>query len=332
MAASESENWEQALNDACFPISLADVYVGVPARRTRRYRAVVPLGTSFDDDPFAIVTDKYRLIRNEDVVDLGHEAFDRLFGPHNRSKMTVFNVVLATHRGSFFADFTSPELDCIIKIPSYTTSVDQYGTDPSRHRFFLRVVNSYNRTQAVRIEAGICRWICRNGMIFGKQSIQFKDPHHKTIHQLTDQIAQEAELLPTFDLTSRIGTIYGIPLAKEVSVLECVWQTLRLAIPPVDPKSRNAKQWQGRCATLISLCHDYHEEHGKTAFSVLQAASQWAREQTQISPIQRHSYERRCGEMLERLIVDERWPNPDQNAADQVRRIRDWSNVAIRSN
>ena len=95
MTASE-ETWQEALHDACFPVTLADVYVGNPSRLAKRYRAVVPVDGELDVDPFAIVTDRYRLIRNEDVLDLGHEAFERLFGPQHLARMTVFNVLWRT--------------------------------------------------------------------------------------------------------------------------------------------------------------------------------------------------------------------------------------------
>ena len=331
MTTSENQSWEETLHAACFPVALTDVYVGNLSRPAKRYRAVMPVDAGLEDEPFAIVTDHYRLIRNEDVIDLGHEAFERLFGPRRRTPITVFNVLLAKGRGSFLADFTSPELDCTIPIPGHSDPASEPAEDPSRHTFFLRVVNSYNRTQAVRIEAGICRWICRNGMIFGKQSIQFRDPHHKTKHQLMDQIARDAQRLATNELSEQIGNIYGIRLMSDMSVLEGAWQILRLAIPPVDPKSRTARLWRDRCAALSAVAQKYEKLHEQTAFSVLQAASQWARDEAQTSPIQRHSYERRCGEMLTQLAANAHWPDRAQQAQDQVNRIRGWSNVVLKS-
>lgn len=324
MTVVDQEDWEQALLDACFPVTLTDVYVGGPARRAHRYRAIVPVDSESNEDPFAIVTDRYRLIRNEDVIDLGHEAFERLFGLHTRARMSVFNVVMANGRGSFFADFTTPELDCSIPLPGLNAPGGTHA-EPSRHTFFLRTVNSYNRTQAVRLEAGICRSICRNGIIFGKQSIRFRHPHDKTKQQLMDQIAEYAEQLRTDELTGQIGDVYAVSLAPDMTVLEGVWQTLRLAIPPVDPESRTARLWKGRCADLRAVSKEYEHQYGKTAFSVLQAASQWAQHQARTSPIQRHSYERRCGEMLESLTTDPRWPDPEQSAQEQIDRIVGWS-------
>lgn len=326
MTIVDNENWEQALQDACFPVTLTDVYVGDPASRAHRYRAVVPVDSESNEDPFAIVTDRYRLIRNEDVIDLGHEAFERVFGPHYCSRMSVFNVVMAKGRGSFFADFTTPELDCNIPLPGLN-ALGETNAEPSRHTFFLRTVNSYNRTQAVGLEAGICRWICKNGIIFGKQSIRFRHPHDKTKQQLMDQIAQFAERLRPDELTGQIGDVYAVSLAQHMTVLEGVWQTLRLAIPPVDPESRTARLWRDRCADLMALSTEYEHQFGNTAFSVLQAASQWGQHHARTSPIQRHSYERRCGEMLESLTTDRGWPNREQNAQEQINRILGWSAI-----
>ena len=324
---NNDRNWEDALHDACFPVKLTDVYIGYPSRRAKRYRAVVPVHKGAVGDPFAIVTNRYRLIRNEDVVDLGLEAFERMFGSISRTRMNVFNVVMAKGRGSFFADFTAPDLDCSIPIPGSDGDTSQSGEDLTRHTFFLRTVNSYNRTQPVRLEAGMCRWICRNGIIFGKQSIKFHDPHYKTKHQLMDEIAKCAEPLKIDALPGRITNAYSISLPQSTTVLEGAWQTLRLAIPPVDPNSRTARLWKDRCAALIAVSEDYANYYGKTAFSALQAASQWARDKAETSPIQRHGYERRCGEMLESLMADERWPSQDRNAQEQIDRILDWSIV-----
>ena len=209
-------------------------------------------------------------------------------------------------------------------LDSASRSVEREG-DHGRHTFFLRTVNSYNKTQAVRLEAGICRWICRNGLIFGKQSIQFRDPHHRTKQQLMDQVAERAERLATDTMQEEIANAYGIRLASDMTVVEGVWQTLRLAIPPVDAKSRTARLWAARCRALLTMSQEYEQEFGRTGFSVLQTASQWGRNEARTSPIQRHSYERRCGEMLELLAANRRWPERQEDGQEQVQRIRDWT-------
>ena len=54
-------------------------------------------------------------------------------------------------------------------------------------------------------------------------------------------------------------------------------------------------------------------------------------DQARTSPIQRHSYERRCGEMLETLTADRGWPNREETAQEQIDRVRDWSRIQLPS-
>ncbi len=318
MSIAEDRNWEQALREACFPVTLKKVFVDDPGYLAKRYRAVTRANAKPNEQPFAIVTDKYKLISNQDAVDLGHEAFEYLFGSSLRKEIYVFNVVLAKHRGSFFADFTTPELKFDVDV-----DVPKNGLDKHKHIFFLRVVNSYNRTQAVRMEVGICRCICRNGIIFGRQSIQIRTPHHKDKYQLMDEIALQARPVETKLLRERISCAFS--LGNDMSVLEGVWQVLGLAIPEPNSKSRVARNWIDRCKKLVSFSEKYESQYGQNAFSALQAASEWAQDSAETSPTQRNSYERKCGRMLEILMAEGTWPKRDSAADEQVKRIRSWA-------
>jgi hypothetical protein len=54
---------------------------------------------------------------------------------------------------------------------------------------FLRPSNSYNRTQLLRFE-GFCRWICLNGIIFGRKSIEFSYAHTRRGMDRVDRFVQ----------------------------------------------------------------------------------------------------------------------------------------------
>ena len=252
---------------------------------------------------------------------------EHIFGSHFSAKMNVFNVVVANSRGSFFADFTVPSDSFTIPIPVFSDSASADISNQSRHTYFLRVKNSYNKTMPIKIEIGICRWICRNGIIFDKHSIVFKDSHSKPKHELVDQIAIQAERLNVRALPSIMADAYRVPLCNGVSILEGVCQTLQLTIPEVNALSRTARLWKDRCKALIRICHQYQEIFGLTTYSVLQAASEWAQHRIATSPIQRDSYERRCGQMIETISQFGRWPNRNQNTGQQVGRVVGWSEI-----
>lgn len=326
MVIRDSQKWRQKLAEAYFPIDLSPVYVGDSDRPADGYRAIVDVNGTRRTEPFAIVTDRYRLIRNQDAMDLGYEAFEHVFGPNVAAKMEVFNVVLSATGGNFLADLTASPLHWGLD-PS-VVRLHERSEDELRHTFFLRVTNSYNRTQAFKIEVGICRWICRNGMIFGERSIRLKDPHSMDKQELLDVIASKAESLSTKALQDEIGAAYGLTLPEDMTFVEGVWQTLELNVPPVNPNARNARQWEQRCAALVQLAGEYEGNYGRTVFSVLQAASQWTRDRTQEAPVRRGSYERRCGSMLEEVRRSEKWPERKLDGVEQLARIANWADIA----
>ena len=240
----ETNEWERRLREACFPVTLADVLTGNPRKLSRRFKAIVRQDDNGGAEPFAIVTNRYQLIRNDDALELGLEAFEHVFGPKARESMTVFNVITGREGGDlprrlYGSDSLNARIPAPSGAPIFLTGSD--AQEGELHKFFLRVTNSYNKTQAVRIETGICRWICRNGMIFGTQSIRFRDPHHRSKIQLMDDIAQTAKRLATERLPAEIGATYGRSLDPGMSVLEGIWQTLRLAVPGAEPACSQRK-------------------------------------------------------------------------------------------
>ena len=325
--SNEADRWEKELREAYFPVALADVRVGKGPEPSKKFRAVIRTNESEETEPFAIVTDRYRLIRHEDAMDLGFEAFAQIFGPEAMNQLEVYNVISSKSGGGFLADLTAPNLRFDVRAPlPGDGSTNGQGSNDA-HLVFLRVTNSYNKTQAVRVETGICRWICRNGIIFGEQAIRFKDPHHKRKESLMDDIAESARPLAIEHLPSELASAYGCQLPDDMGVLEGIWQTLRLAIPRPNRRAPNATQWVERCRLLSQVASRYESGHGRTAFGALQGASEWARESANKLPMQRHSYERRCGEMLENITRQKAWPPRKSEWRDQSGRMSAWTHL-----
>ena len=67
--------WERKLHDALFPVELQDVYVGPHVSKAGRWKAVVRKELRSPVEPFAIVTNQYRLIRDDEAMELGHISF-----------------------------------------------------------------------------------------------------------------------------------------------------------------------------------------------------------------------------------------------------------------
>lgn len=276
-------------------------------------------------EPFAIVTNQYRLIRNDDAMELGYEAFGRVFGAEPAKQMTVFNVMNTRTGGSFLADLTAPALE--MKLSPPTARSGGNGSDEEQHQLFLRVVNSYNKTQALRIEIGVCRWICRNGMIFGKRGIRFRDAHAKKATTLMDEISRQAIPMASAEESVAIQQAYQQALPRGMDVLQGAWQALNLKVPEARDRSATANDWKARCEALVKLSQDYETKYGRTVFSALQSATQWVRDTTMEAPLQRSMYERRCGERLEVVQERKEWGDCDNDVAEQTMRIREWARL-----
>jgi len=113
---------------------------------------------------FSVVSRDYRLISNEEAIELGKKCFELVFSGFASQGMTLFNITTPKTRSFCHIDY-------IHQTAGFTP------WDKDRWVPFLRITNSYNRTKPLCFDLGFCRWICTNGMIFGKKSITFRYLH-----------------------------------------------------------------------------------------------------------------------------------------------------------
>lgn len=113
---------------------------------------------------FAVVGANYRLVTNEEAIELGRQCFRKVFSQATAEGMEVFNIVMPKTRSFCHIDYIN----------------SNGGFEPWQNDKwvpYLRVTNSYNRTKPLTFDLGFCRWICTNGMIFGGKSIRFRFLH-----------------------------------------------------------------------------------------------------------------------------------------------------------
>ena len=67
--------WERKLHEALLPVELQVVYVGPHVSRAGLWKAVVRKEPRSPVEPFAIVTNQYRSIRNDEAMELGYISF-----------------------------------------------------------------------------------------------------------------------------------------------------------------------------------------------------------------------------------------------------------------
>lgn len=160
---------------ALFDVAHRELFMDVPYKdrdgnpktlnkKVERFQALVDVEKEF---VFAVTSDNYKLITNYEAIELGKECFKKVFSKNSVEGMELFNITMPTTRSFCLIDYVHRE-------NRFEFSRNDDWSP------FLRITNSYNKTKPLRFEMGFCRWICSNGLIFGKKSITFKFMHSKS--------------------------------------------------------------------------------------------------------------------------------------------------------
>jgi len=172
------------LEDAFFPVELCDLKFVYPAEtdlfgkvvRTedvlaKGHKAVVDINKCH---VFATVTDKYKLVTNEDAYKWAEPVVGAVFNHSQLKDFDCFNVRMTGTRSSCC-------IDLIRKLDGGNViSFLPFGEDDP-WTAFIRIINSYNKTSCLKYQLGFCRWICQNGMIFESKSVDFVFTHTKGV-------------------------------------------------------------------------------------------------------------------------------------------------------
>ena len=155
--------WE----DILFPVGTEKVFVEISSGgkkllvESKLHLAIVDLNRQ---RVFAVVSDQYRLVTNEEAVEMGREVFAKVFRSQITETLTLYNVIQPKSRSFCWIDLTLDGHEFEFR-PDDTWIP------------FLRISNSYNRTRPLGFYLGFCRTICRNGMIFGAVGVKVSAYH-----------------------------------------------------------------------------------------------------------------------------------------------------------
>ena len=297
----------QDINQVYFPVKLCPLRFSKPGSTewlvARNLRAVVDIER---DHVFAAVSDKYRIIENQDAVNAANPIVKEIF-KRGLSDFECFNIIMPKSRSSC-------QIDLILRDDAQDRTYNPFNGDP--WTVFVRISNSYNRTKRLRFEMGFCRWICLNGMIFGRRSIDFTFAHDETIlhdQNFLQKAANEAHLkfgsLLSLrdDFTKKLRMLRDLKISKEWAIpLFCKF--FKVSLNEVKFKwhlgARNQNQYRlyGRMAGQVrQSVEDYFTEMGYNAYAMLNVLSDYASHpsgalsQANVIP----TYQRRVGEWLD---------------------------------
>ena len=274
---------------AFFPVSKIRVHATDTGHTFRRHWAIV---SEDRNEIFSIVTEDYQLVSNARAYELGRRAFGLVFGKDAVAGLGLFNVIMPATRSWAHIDMTAE-----------STAFEPRRGDPWRP--FLRVTNSYNRSRALAFTVGICRWICRNGMIFGEQSLKLRVAHTADVD--VDRRLADAFTHHRFDVagcTNRLERLTRLSVPAERFVAGML-EILVLKVPAEPPRNAATRDgWTRLGIHLRYLAATSLEEHGTSAYALVNAASDYASDATAplMSVSRVSALQFRCGHWIDRML------------------------------
>ncbi len=146
-----------------FPVREQSVYLEGQSTPVRGFKAIAG-GFGQNEKIFSIVSSDYKLFTNEEALDMGKIIHLKLFPDASPESFELFHI-RAPKTGS------NCQIDFIDKKYKFSISGKE------EYFAFVRIHNSYNRTRALQFDIGFCRAICTNGVIYEKDSVQYKYSH-----------------------------------------------------------------------------------------------------------------------------------------------------------
>jgi len=278
-----------------FPVEFRDVYVDFSqpttdgkstlelAKLQDRHVAVVDVERNY---AFAIVSQDYEIVTNAQAVTLAEECFKAVFQLTDLSHMRLFNVTIASTRSQCQIDFLHARSRSFIN-----------GSDPWAP--FIRVSNSYNRSRALKFDLGFCRGICKNGLIFGAESIEFKFSHSKGVSD---------NATVTFKLKGGTFAKHEARFVEQVNNLsrfhvprKMMWpllaKTFRLTVPEPDATPKALENWKLQRTYVARLTERYFDELEDTGYAALNVLTDYASRPPAVAFRQSrmHSLQTSCG-------------------------------------
>lgn len=273
------------LSTVLFPVDIRPVHFHLDDNTylpVRSHNVIINRNTYH---PVGVVSANYRLVTNQEAFEFAKDCARQLFGKANSEDLEVFNVV-------------SPGRGCYCRIDLINKGYEVNFLEKEVYLPFVRVTNSYNGKRALRFDVGYCRKICKNGVIFEAETIQFRFSHsHASIGKSLDfEIGKDklADLQKLFTNDAERLQRYAIPTGM---ALPLFFKALSLPLPSNVSQDTATDKWNsklhlmwylaGRGATLVEK---YYREMGQNAYALFNAVTDFASNPPEVSDFRRSTH------------------------------------------
>lgn len=295
------------INKAYFPVEVKLLFVQ-DKQQLDSYSALsshVAITDLENNRVFAVVTKNYKLVTNKQAVDLGKDVFSRVFSGIKFEDLQCFNVTMPSTR-SF----------CHIDLIHKDSDFEPWEQDTWTP--FIRVTNSYNKTKLLRYEIGFCRWACKNGMILGAKSIEFKYTHDRSAKEKVARMAENLGDIKAIeqDFIRKLRSIKEIDFSKSLMfplILKVFDINSDVTSGSIKDKLKKLERLLELRNHIQSLADSYCQELGENGYSAFNLITDFAtRPKGVISPETRiNGYQSNCSKWIDDFTRQIKHPNFD---------------------
>lgn len=287
------------LKEAFFPVREESVYRDAfRAKKIPGYKALV---NGNDNNVLSVVSDGYHLLLNAEAVKFADDIIRSVFSGSTLMDFECFNLYMPKSKASCRIDLILPN--------SYRRLFDMSNEEWIP---FVRITNSYNRTTTLKYEIGFCRFICLNGAIFGKMSIQISINHSK--YNFTSDVYRQIE-----EQKRRLGNIDSLwsLFEKKMTALKNISLPVSCALPiyckvfdikkgreTISPAQKQILY--DKAQQIINAGKEYFSELGNNAYAMMNVLTDYASFPAWSTGTGNYvgGYQRKVGQWVDEFLVE----------------------------
>ena len=280
-----------------FPVELRPVFTEIKINGMKSYKNIPNSRVVVNKEsgkPLGIVSNNYKLITNEEALEMGKQCCADLFGSDAAGNIEVFNVN-APATGSYC------HIDLLHR--SYQMNLWDEPDQSDIYIPYLRVTNSYNTLRALRFDIGFCREVCLNGLIFAAETISFAFNH--TRRELNDTIhfdlqnGEVGRLVEDFRAYTNRLKNYHIPRAQALKIIHTLFRIKAESKINFRSPKESGVEYDALLSILDCKLDKYIDELGENGYSLFNTITDMASH-----AIDNNRYFRRDINRMQRLAGD----------------------------
>lgn len=289
------------LEDAFFPVSEEPISWGEfmgQATRIQGYKAIVDKETG---KTLSVVSSRYRLVLNREAYEMADYVVQATFEGKTLKDFECFNILMPKSKGSCRIDLIIPNNFNVL-----------FGNQTESYTPFVRISNSYNRTMVLKYEIGFCRWICKNGCIFGQTGITFAITHlghitykeiDKLIEKAKENIGDIGSLWSAFEKKMESLRAISLPIS---SALPIYCKAFDVIVREDDVTASQKAILAMKARQILNAAKDYFKEMGNNAYAMMNVMTDYASfpEWTSSPDNYVDGYQRRVGKWVDGFLTE----------------------------